>query len=73
MQFNLSLVKPSPNLISVAGEWLFSVNRKTREKTMKRMKKKKRKKCKKPETKKFVLQRIRRLSLAGNFFFRKLF
>jgi hypothetical protein len=45
MQFNLSLVKPSSNLISVAGEWLFSVNRKTREKkTMKRMKKKKKKK-----------------------------
>ena len=56
MQFNLSLAKPSPNLISVAGEWLFSVNRKTRgknnEKNEKKEKKKKEKnKCKKPETK----------------------
>ena len=44
MQFNLSLAKPSPNRISVAGEWLFSVNTETREKTMKRMKKKMKKK-----------------------------
>ncbi len=39
MQFNLSLVKPSPNRISVAGEWLFSVNTETREKEKKKRKK----------------------------------
>ncbi len=47
MQFNLSLAKPSPNLISVAGEWLFSVNRKTREKNNEKNEKKKRNKIRK--------------------------
>ncbi len=44
MQFNFSLAKPSPNLLSVAGEWLFSVNIKTREKNNEKNEKKKRKK-----------------------------